>query len=193
MRDIPRVLTSINVTPSPATIPATGAQQFTAHGLDQFGNEIAGLTFSWESSNTSVATIDANGLASGISQGQSTVKASSQGVMGTATLNVTAPTVVVNETLADPAGSVATDLQGDANHDGVRSASDDEFVELVNATNAGINVAGWTVHTRATGATADTLRHTFAAGTTLAASEAIVVFGGGSFNTSDPSLAALRS
>ena len=148
--------------------------------------EIAGLTFAWESSNTSVATIDANGLATGISQGQSTIKASSQGVNGTATLNVTAPTVVVNEVLADPPGSVATDLQGDANHDGVRSASEDEFVELANATNAGINVAGWTVHTRAIGATSETLRHTFAAGTTLAASEAIVVFGGGTFNPSDP-------
>lgn len=186
VRDIPRVLTTVTVTPATATIPATGAQQFTGHGLDQFGNEINGLTFTWESTNTNVATIDQTGLATGISQGQSVIKASSGGVTGTATLNVSAPTVVVNEVLADPPGSAGADLIGDANHDGVRSASDDEFVELTNATSAVISMAGWTVRTRATGGTAETLRHTFAAGTALPAGEAIVIFGGGNVNLSDP-------
>ena len=186
VREIPRVLTSIDVAPASATIPATGAQQFTGHGLDQFGTEMAGVPFTWDSTNTNVATIDQTGLATGISQGQSTVKASSQGVTGTATLNITAPTIVVNEVLADPPGSAGADLQGDANHDGVRSASDDEFVEFVNSTGAGISLAGWTVRTRATGGATETLRHTFAIGTTLPAGEAIVVFGGGTFNASDP-------
>src|SRR5205085_318793 len=101
-RPIQRVLTRIDITPQTATIPATGAQQFTAHGFDQFNNEILGLTFTWESTNTSVATIDQTGLATGVAQGQSTIKATSQNVTGTATLNVTAPTVIFNEVLADP-------------------------------------------------------------------------------------------
>ncbi|HEV2885232.1 MAG TPA: hypothetical protein VGW36_10260, partial [Pyrinomonadaceae bacterium] len=42
--------------------------------------------------------------------------------------------IVINEFLADPPGSAASDLQGDANHDGTRDSGDDEFVELVNAT-----------------------------------------------------------
>jgi hypothetical protein len=186
VRDIPRVLTRIDVTPSSATIPTTGAQQFTAHGFDQFGNEIVGLAFTWASTNTSAATVDQTGLATGVASGQSTIKATSGNVTGTATLNVTPPTVIVNEVLADPPGSAATDLQGDANHDGVRSSSDDEFVEFVNSTNGSISIAGWTLRTRATGSTTETTRHTFATGRTLPAGEAIVVFGGGNFDSADP-------
>ena len=63
VRALQRVLTSVEVTPNPATIPATGAQQFNARGLDQFGNEIAGLAFTGNRA-TNVATIDQNGLAS---------------------------------------------------------------------------------------------------------------------------------
>jgi uncharacterized repeat protein (TIGR01451 family) len=184
VRAVERILTSVEVTPSSVTIPVGGTQQFTARGLDQFGNEIMGLTFAWESTNTSVATIDAaTGLATGISQGQTTIRATSQGVTGTATLNVTAPTVVINEVLADPPDG----LNGDANRDGARDSSDDEFVELVNSTSGGINISGWTIRTRATSGT-ESVRHTFAANTTLPASEAIVVFGGGTppnFNPAD--------
>ncbi len=176
VRDVVRVLTSVEVTPSSATIPVGGTQQFTARGLDQFGNEIVGLTFTWESTDTNVATIDpATGLATAINQGQTTIRATSQGVSGTATLNVTPPTVVINEVLADPPDGIA----GDANHDGVRDSGDDEFVELVNSTSGGINISGWTIRTRATAAGTESVRHTFAANTTLPASEAIVVFGGG--------------
>src|SRR5207253_1178221 len=52
--------------------------------------------------------------------------------------------LVINEVLADPPGAAATDLIGDANHDGVRSSSDDEFVELVNATSHDLNLGGST-------------------------------------------------
>ncbi len=186
VRDVVRVLTRIDVTPSSAAIPVGGAQQFTAHGFDQFGNEMTGLMFTWESTNTNAATIDQSGLASGANEGQTTtIRASAQGVTGTATLSVTPPTLIINETLADPPGSVSTDLQGDANHDGVRSASDDEFMELLNSTAASINISGWTLRTRATGGTSEITRHTFAAGSTLLAGEAMVIFGGGNVNPSD--------
>src|SRR5262249_27428408 len=66
VRPVQRVLTRIAVTPNPATVPASGAQQFSAKGLDQFGNEISDLTFEWKSSATDVATIDQNGLATGL-------------------------------------------------------------------------------------------------------------------------------
>jgi hypothetical protein len=188
VREIPRVLTRIDVTPQSATIPATGAQQFTAKGIDQFGSEIVGLTLAWESSNTNAATIDQTGLASGISQGQSTIKATSQNVRGTATLDVTAPTVVVNEVLADP----PTGTDGDANHDGTRDSAQDEFVELVNSTNGGINVSGWTIRTHSTTSSTETVRHTFVANTTLSAGDAMVVFGGGTFNPANPLFACAQ-
>lgn len=185
VRAIERILTSITVSPNPATIPVGGTQQFTAQGFDQFGNEITGLTFTWESTSTAIATIDpATGLATGVSAGQTTIRATSQSVTGTATLNVTPPTVVINEVLADP-----PDTDGDANRDGTRSGTDDEFVELVNSTGSGINISGWTLRTRATNSTTETSRHTFAANTSLPAGEAIVVFGGAGANF-DPANAA---
>jgi hypothetical protein len=182
VREVQRVLTRIDVTPPSATIPAAGAQQFTAHGIDQFGNEMAGLTFTWDSTNTGAATVDQTGLASGVAQGQTTIRATSNSVTGTATLNVSAATVVINEVLADP----PTGTEGDANHDGARDSADDEFVELVNSTDAAINMSGWTVRTHSTSSSTETVRHTFAANTNLPAGEALVVFGGGTINPANP-------
>ncbi|MEP6921200.1 MAG: lamin tail domain-containing protein [bacterium] len=87
--------------------------------------------------------------------------------------------VLLNEVLADPPDG----LQGDANHDGVRSSSDDEFIELVNAEGAAANISGWTVRTRASNSTNEITRHTFAQNTLLIGGEPIVVFGGGAFDT----------
>ncbi len=76
--------------------------------------------------------------------------------------------LVINEFLADP------DLvQGDANCDGVRSASDDEFVELVNVSAAPLILDGVGL------SDALQIRHVFAPGTTLEPGQPIVVFGGG--------------
>lgn len=77
--------------------------------------------------------------------------------------------VVLNEILADP----PPDPDGDANGDGVRSTSDDEFVEIVNLGVAPVDLAGWSLYD-ATG-----LRHEFGAGSMLAAGDFFVVFGGG--------------
>jgi uncharacterized protein (TIGR03437 family) len=180
----PQVLTTIEVTPSSASIPVGGGQKFTATAFDQFHNPMTGVTFTWSTSDPNIATIDQTGLAIGVSLGQVTITASAQSVSGTATLNVTAPTVVINEVLADPPDGVP---DGDANHDGVRDSGDDEFVELVNSTGAAINIAGWTIKTRPlTGSTTETTRHTFASGTTLPAGDAIVVFGGGIIDPTNP-------
>ena len=182
VRAVQQVLTRVDVKPDPATIPATGTQQFTAKGLDQFGKEIAGLTFVWESSSANVGAIDQNGLANGLAEGQSTIKATAQNISGTALLNVTAPTLLVNEVLADP----PTGNDGDANHDGIRDGAQDEFIELVNATGAPLNISGWTVRTHSTTSTTESVRHTFAANTNLPAASAMVVFGGGSFDPANP-------
>jgi uncharacterized protein (TIGR03437 family) len=88
--------------------------------------------------------------------------------------------VLINEFLADPPGTAATDTMGDANHDGVRDSSDDEFIELVNTTTRDIDISGYRILNRGTGA--DTLRHVFAAGTILRSCSAVVIFGDGNSN-----------
>lgn len=94
--------------------------------------------------------------------------------------------VLINEFLADPAQSDSDPTVGDANRDGTRDASQDEFIELVNTTTHDIDISGYKIFTRGTGS--DTLRHTFAAGTILRSCSATVVFGGGnaSFNPNHP-------
>lgn len=91
--------------------------------------------------------------------------------------------VFINEVLADPPDGIA----GDANHDGIRSGTDDEFVELVNAEPDDVNITGWTIRTHSVSSTNETTRHVFAAGTMLPAHDALVVFGGGSVNPLHPS------
>ncbi len=92
--------------------------------------------------------------------------------------------ILFNEVLADPPDGAA----GDANHDGVRDGTQDEFVELVNGSvSETIGMTGWTIKTRATGSTTETTRFTFPSGTSLPAGQALVVFGGGgpAFNPND--------
>ncbi|MBZ4421687.1 lamin tail domain-containing protein [Myxococcus sp. RHSTA-1-4] len=66
--------------------------------------------------------------------------------------------VIINEILANEPGSTTAG----------------EFVELVNVGGASIDLGGWTL------SDGTSVRHTFAAGTTLAAGKAVVVFGGAS-------------
>src|SRR3989440_8680889 len=91
--------------------------------------------------------------------------------------------IFINEVLADPPDGIA----GDANHDGVRDGTQDEFVELVNGSaSETIGLGGWTVKSRATGSTTETTRFTFPVATSVAAGESLVLFGGGNFKTTDP-------
>ena len=77
--------------------------------------------------------------------------------------------VVINEIHADP----ASDISGDANGDGVRHFSDDEFVEIVNNTGADLDMSGWEIRDN------DNPVHVFPEGTTIPDQCAVVVFGGG--------------
>jgi predicted extracellular nuclease len=76
---------------------------------------------------------------------------------------------IVNEIHADP----ASDLSGDANGDGVRDATQDEFVEIANTTGAPQDISGWMLSDSVA------VRHVFPAGTVVADGCVIVVFGGG--------------
>jgi len=82
-------------------------------------------------------------------------------------------TLIINEYLADPAGSAAGDLAGDANGDGIRDSADDEFVELVNDGAAPLDVGLFTI------SDATQVRFTVPAGKVIPPGESAVVFGGG--------------
>ena len=90
----PATVASVSVSPSLPSITAGVTQQFTATAKDSSGNTVGGVTFTWASSVTGVATIDSTGLATGVSAGTTQITASARGVTSSAdTLTVSAPTV----------------------------------------------------------------------------------------------------
>jgi hypothetical protein len=95
------------------------------------------------------------------------------GTDGTAVLTITdnENPLVINEVLADPASG----SNGDANGDGTRDFSEDEFIEIYNtsASNA-VDLSGYAYDDEGV-----QVRHRFPQGTTVGPGESIVVFGGG--------------
>jgi len=87
----PAVLASVTVTPPNPSIPAGFVQQFTATGTftDSTTQDLTTLA-TWTSSDGSVATVDASGLASGLTAGSSTVTATFGSVSGGTDLAVSA-------------------------------------------------------------------------------------------------------
>ncbi len=81
-------VTTITVAPLTASIEVNGTQQFTATVNDQDGAGMTGVSVTWASSDETVATIDASGLATGTGAGEATITASADGINGTATLTV---------------------------------------------------------------------------------------------------------
>ncbi len=86
-------ITSIAVTPNPATFAANNSQQFTAMATYS-NNTIVNVTSTatWTSSNSAAATIDASGLASGVAPGTTTISAAVGTVIGRASAIVTIAT-----------------------------------------------------------------------------------------------------
>ncbi|MBI5533373.1 MAG: lamin tail domain-containing protein [Deltaproteobacteria bacterium] len=78
------------------------------------------------------------------------------------------PAVIINEVFASPKATT-----GDANGDGTVSATNDEFVELVNISGKDVDLSGWKL------ADSAMTRFTFPQGTFLGAGKVLVVFGGG--------------
>ena len=99
-------LTSIAVTPANPTIQTGATQQFTATGTysDNSTRDITAQV-TWTSSNTSVATINSAGLATGTGAGSSTISAAQGGVSGNTSLTVQAALLTI-ATASLPSGTV---------------------------------------------------------------------------------------
>jgi uncharacterized protein YjdB len=68
---------SVTVTPESATIAVDETVQLSAVTLDSGGDTLTGRAVSWTSSPTSVATVDASGLVTGVASGSATITATS--------------------------------------------------------------------------------------------------------------------
>lgn len=79
---------SVTVTPSTSTLTVGQTATLGATVRDAAGNVIAGASVTWASSATSVATVSASGVVTGVAPGTATITASSGGRSGTAAVTV---------------------------------------------------------------------------------------------------------
>ena len=89
-------VTSMTINPNGVTIEAGNTRQFS---ISTITPENASKSVTWTSSNPEVATIDKNGLATGVGAGKTTITATSTvtpSVKATATLNVTAAKILTH-------------------------------------------------------------------------------------------------
>ena len=85
----PADVASVSVAPATATVFVGGTQTFTATALDAGGQPIAGVVFTWSVTDGAIASVNANGLATGITAGDAGISATApNGVAGSAQLHV---------------------------------------------------------------------------------------------------------
>ena len=102
-------LTSITITPSGASIGVGQKRTFTPEARDQKGAAMSGITFTWASSDSNVATV-ADGVAIGVASGITQITASSGGVTSNAaTLSLT--TILIDKrSIFFPASGLSSQL-----------------------------------------------------------------------------------
>lgn len=87
---------SLEVSPTSATVAEGDTQQYTAVARDAQGNVVPGVDVSWRSDSLAIATVSADGLATGVSTGAVSIIASIGSVVAdTAQLAVLGPDVAV--------------------------------------------------------------------------------------------------
>ncbi len=90
----PEHVASISTTPASVTLRRNGTQQFTAVAKNTQGIAISGITFSWASSNSSLASVDNNGFVRALAPGTVTIAATADGQSGTALVTITEVPIV---------------------------------------------------------------------------------------------------
>ena len=124
------VLRYITISPATATISASTTQQYTATGYYSNGSITPGISVTWASTNTAVATIDpVAGVATGVGPGTTTINAYALGITATsASLSVNALTALtispLNKTIASGATQPFDAMGTFKNPDGTTSTSD---------------------------------------------------------------------
>jgi len=118
----PAPVASIAITPGAATVTIGRTTQLAATTKDAAGTELTGRAIAWTTSSATVATVDGNGLVTGVAAGTANITATSEGKstqaavtvaavpVASVTVTPNAPTVAVGATVA--LAATAKDDQG---------------------------------------------------------------------------------
>jgi uncharacterized protein YjdB len=102
---------SVTVTPSPATVSAGATVQLSAVAKDASGAVIPGMTVAWSTSNSAVASVDNNGLVTGVASGSAQITATIGGVLGVADISVPAASSTATVQVAPTTASLVVGQQ----------------------------------------------------------------------------------
>ncbi|WP_309669392.1 Ig-like domain-containing protein [Gemmatimonas sp.] len=85
----PEAAATVTVTPSTLTLRRTNTRQLTATARNNQNTVITGRTFRWGSSNSSIVSVDQNGLLTALTPGTVVISAEADQTSGNATVTVT--------------------------------------------------------------------------------------------------------
>jgi hypothetical protein len=86
----PPVVTTVTVTPPSASMAVGATVALSATVKDAQGNVMTGQTITWSTSNAAAATVNSNGVVTGVAAGSATITAACSGKTGSSAVTVTA-------------------------------------------------------------------------------------------------------
>ena len=98
---------SVVVSPPAAPLPVRTTIQLTVALKDSAGGQLTGRVITWASSDSAVAAVNGSGVVTGVSLGQVTITATSEGKRGTAAITVTPGHVVRLVFTSQPTAAIA--------------------------------------------------------------------------------------
>lgn len=84
-----REVASVQISPAAVSVRIGTTVPLAAQAFDGEGSALAGRSIAWSSSNTSIATVNNQGVVTGVAAGATTITATSEGKIGTAAVTVT--------------------------------------------------------------------------------------------------------
>ena len=84
----PKPVGSVTVTPATASVVIGKTTQLAATTKDAAGNVVTGRTIGWTTSAATIATVDGNGLVTGVAAGTANIVATSEGKTAQAAITV---------------------------------------------------------------------------------------------------------
>jgi DNA/RNA endonuclease G (NUC1) len=129
----PTEVATVTVSPASATIVEGGTRTFTAAAFDANENPIPGVEFAWSTSDSSIVTVNAQGIATAVTAGDATISATAGEISGSATVHVEAAPPPTG-----PADAQFTEIHYD--NDGTDAG---EAIEI--EARAGTDLTGWSV------------------------------------------------
>ncbi len=137
-----QVVVTLVVGPTPVALEAAEVVQLSAAATDANGRPVSGVSVSWRSSDTGVATVGSDGVVTAVAPGTVTITAEADGASGQGT--VTVLTVELTRLRAlkdDPYVSVLLGNVAAATADGLRAAFDAVELGLAEGDDAAVQAA----------------------------------------------------